>query len=367
MRDITVLHVVRRAEGGMLKHVSTILSLMRGEIRHVLAAPKEFFEALPESARDGVQLVPINIGDSVGLQTFRQARTISGEAKRVGADIVHCHGYKAAIPGVIGARLAGKKSVITGHNLFPSNASRAAKLSLNFVARLTNTIIAVSPSLKDSMISAGVDGSKIDVIPNGVDLSLYRHAAKQSIRDEINPGSDARIVFCAARLTEIKGVKYLIEAAALLSNRIPNMKVVIAGDGPDAAELKRLADEIAPESVKFLGQRNDIPDLLAVADVVVIPSLAEGQSLVLVESMASAKPVVASRVGGMADAIRSGENGLLVPPADPKLLADAVVSVLESRDLSARLSESALKYAIENFDINSMIVKTKEKYLCLVS
>jgi glycosyltransferase involved in cell wall biosynthesis len=143
--------------------------------------------------------------------------------------------------------------------------------------------------------------------------------------------------------------------------------VLIAGDGPDREALHELARNTAPETVVFLGYREDVPNLLAAADVVAIPSLAEGHPLILIESMAARKAIVASRVGGLADTITDNETGLLVPPADPKALAEAILTVIESPGLAERLGASARRHAEQEFALERMIARMEEVYLCALS
>jgi glycosyltransferase involved in cell wall biosynthesis len=175
------------------------------------------------------------------------------------------------------------------------------------------------------------------------------------------------VILCAARLTEVKGVEYLVRAAALVHERHPSIRVMIAGDGPDRTALADLAGEVAPGIVTFIGHRDDLPQLLASADMVAIPSLAEGLPLMLVESMAAGRPIVASRVGGLADVLANGETGLLVPPADPTALAEALIAVVESPELATRLGERARLIAEQEFSLDKMIEYTKEVYLCVLS
>jgi glycosyltransferase involved in cell wall biosynthesis len=362
-----VFHVVRRAEGGMQKHVALLLANLHGDFSSVLAASQEFYDSLPEESVDGVDFVPVDISDKLGPRTLLQALQLAGEIRRTGARIVHSHGYKAAVPGVIAARLAGARSIITGHNLFPEKASLLARTSIRIASMLSDRVIAVAPALARSLIAAGVTERKIEVIPNGIDLSVYDTGRCRETREALGIPDCAPVVFCAARLTEVKGVEYLIRSAALISEKKPDALVLIAGDGPDRESLEALARQMAPDTVRFLGRRDDIPDLLAAADIVAMPSLAEGHPLTLVESMAARKPVVASRVGGLADAVIEEETGLLVRPADPEALALAILRLIDSPDLAHKLGLAARHYAEQEFTIERMIDHTKEVYTCVAS
>lgn len=351
----------------MQKHVALLLANLRGGICHTLAASRDFYDSLPKESVDGIGFVPIDIGDRLGPEVVKQALKLAGEIRKSHASIVHSHGYKAAIPGVMAARLAGRPSIITGHNLFPENASGMAVKSVRLASRFSRKVIAVAPALARSLTAAGVDERKIEIIANGIDLSIYDSAQGKAVREALGVAESTKMVFCAARLTEVKGLEYLIHASAIVAKENPSIKVFIAGDGPDRDSLTSLANASAPGIVHFLGRRNDIPDLLAAADVVAMPSLAEGHPLTLIESMAARKPLVASRVGGLADAVIDGETGILVPPADPDALAKSILSLINSPELAHKLGEAARKLAEQEFTIEQMIQHTKEVYTCVAS
>ena len=148
----------------------------------------------------------------------------------------------------------------------------------------------------------------------------------------------------SAGLAEQKGFDVLIEAAGRWRDRDPQPRTVIAGDGPLAAALRARASRVQADAL-LLGPRNDVPALLAIADVVVVPSRWEARALILQEAMRAGKAIVASRVGGTPELVGSsgqyGEGALLIPPGDPAALAAAVTAVLDDQHLAARLCLAA--------------------------
>jgi glycosyltransferase involved in cell wall biosynthesis len=149
-----------------------------------------------------------------------------------------------------------------------------------------------------------------------------------------------QVVLAVGRLTGQKGFGVLLRAAERWEARGRFPALVIAGEGPLAPELATQA-RAAGLTARFLGHRDDIPALLAAADLIVVPSMWEGQPLIVQEALRAGKPLVASRVGGIPD-LTGADGALLVPPGDPATLADAVLSLLEDADRAAKLAAAAV-------------------------
>jgi glycosyltransferase involved in cell wall biosynthesis len=191
------------------------------------------------------------------------------------------------------------------------------------------------------MLRLGASDTALAVVPAPV-LTAPTAAAIRQARADI--GAAGRpVVLAAGRLTSQKGFGMLLAAAARWRYRTPLPQLVIAGDGPLRADLARNADA-AGLAVRFLGQRADIPALLAVADVLAVPSRWEGQPLIVQEALRAGKPMVACRVGGIAD-LTGADAALLVPPGEAAQLSAAVLRVLDEQDLARRLGAAALARA----------------------
>jgi glycosyltransferase involved in cell wall biosynthesis len=256
-------------------------------------------------------------------------------------DVVHAHGLRAGafaalagVPGVL---------VVTVHNAPPAAApGRVIHAALErLTARRADAVTWVSGDLGARMRRAGArDGGRAVVAAPAFPAPSADQvaAARASLGEGRRP-----TVFAAGRLTGQKGFGVLIEAAARWQGRDPAPVLAIAGEGPLAGELGARAGA-AGVPVRFLGLRADVPALMAAADVVVVPSLWEGQPLVVQEALRAGRPVVASRAGGIPDL--TGEDGaLLVPPGDAAALARAVLTVLDDRAAAARLAAAAAERA----------------------
>ncbi len=236
--------------------------------------------------------------------------------------------------GVLAAWLAGVPAIGTAQLYVRPGGRRQASLALRPLRR----ILAVSREVEARYVrDLGVASSRISVVPNAIRVPAEVPARDPARRAALVGGRPDFVVLTPARLHEQKGHEYLLAAAA----RVPEATFVLAGDGPLRAALEARARDlgVAPRCV-FLGHRSDVPDLLAAADLLVLPSLYEGLPLSILEAMAARRPVVATAIGGTDEAVTHERTGLLVPPRDPEALAAAIHRLRADPDLARRLAEA---------------------------
>jgi glycosyltransferase involved in cell wall biosynthesis len=172
---------------------------------------------------------------------------------------------------------------------------------------------------------------------------------------------DGTIVGNVARLAEQKGQRTLLEAVPFVLERHPESRFAIAGEGELRRELESLAAPLGDRAV-LLGARDDVPDLLASFAVFAFPSLYEGLCLAVIEAQAAGVPVVATPVGGIRETVVDGETGWLVPPRDPRALADRIVWVLDHPDEARRIAEEGRRRARERYSEAAMVERTLALY-----
>jgi glycosyltransferase involved in cell wall biosynthesis len=254
-------------------------------------------------------------------------------------DLVHAHGLRAGALAALAAAGRPYRLVVTVHN--PPPATRPGRIVHaaleRLAARRADAVTWVSEDLAARMRRAGArDGGRAVVAAPGFAPPEPDQIA--AAREDLG-GADRPAIFAAGRLAEQKGFAVLIAAAARWQGRHPCPRLAIAGEGPLAGALASQA-HAAGVPVRFLGRRNDVPALMAAADVVVVPSLWDGQPLVVQEALRSGQPLVASRAGGIPGL--TGEDGaLLVPAGDAGALAEAVLAVLDNPGLATRLRAAA--------------------------
>jgi glycosyltransferase involved in cell wall biosynthesis len=209
--------------------------------------------------------------------------------------------------------------------------------------------------------------TKILAIPNGIAALPKPAVTPAEIRSQVGADEDDLVILSMARLAPDKGLEYLIEAAAILSHTERRFRIVIAGDGPERARLEEHAQNLrVADRVIFLGFREDVSDLLAACDLVVLPSLREGLSIALLEAMAAAKPIVATSIGSHRELAAQAEIARLVPPADAPALCEAILQVAWNRTQMARLRINARTLFEANYTEERMLNSYKQLYFDLL-
>jgi hypothetical protein len=216
---------------------------------------------------------------------------------------------------------------------------RSAYWQLRALARGVDRYLAVSRDIVRELVDVlGWPEEKVEVSYNAVDVARVEVTAPPGLREQLGGSESRPLVLTPARLDAQKGHRVLFEAVA----QVPDAVFVLVGEGPEREPLEALAAQLGiEERVRFLGRREDVPQLLAVCDVFALPSLYEGSSLAVLEAMAARKPIVSSAIGGTDELIEDGESGLLVPPGDAAALAAALRRLLGDPQLCESLAGRA--------------------------
>jgi len=240
------------------------------------------------------------------------------------------------------------------------------KLMLPFFDR----IIAISEMHNRYLIEyENMPGQKIEVVYNGVDLSRFDDPPDALfLKRELGIPDHSKLVGILARLAPMKTHDIFLQSAALVSNDLPDIRFLIAGDGPERRKLEQLAQDLGIASkVHFLGWVEDVPQFLASLDVVALSSsYGETFPVAILEAMAAGKPVVATNVGSLKEMVVDGETGLLVAPKQPEKLAQALLRVLTEPSLSTRMGEAGRRRVEQNFTVERMIKRTESLFTDLM-
>ena len=292
-------------------------------------------------------------------------RELAAYLRRHEIDLLHAHMYRAEVIGTRAAIAAGTPVIAaTVH----SSRVRPPR-DIATLARLTphmDRLIVPSRSIEGKVRAEGRGAARFAVVPNGVDLERFATPAPAcAIRTEYGLCDEAVLIGVVARLEPEKGHKYLLEAMPAIAEASPHAWLVVIGEGSLEADLRAQTAALpgrAAQRVVFTGRRDDVAAVTADIDIAVLPSLREAQGISLLEAMARRKPVVASAVGGIPELITDGLNGVLVPPADPRALARAIIRLVADPDLCRRLGNAGYDTVAERFSVEAMVRRIEAVY-----
>ncbi|HEY1918451.1 MAG TPA: glycosyltransferase family 4 protein [Streptosporangiaceae bacterium] len=347
-----VAYVLGTSAGGTVRHVRMLADGLTGRgVDVCVYAPAATW--MPDGTPGGgVPFAAVESSDRPRpAQDLAAVRRLRGLLARSRPDVVHAHGLRAgALAALAVGRGQGRPAlIVTVHNAAPSGGAAGTiyRVLEHLVARRADRVLCVSSDLEERMRRLGARHvAWVPISAPGEVGEQPPPEAAADIRASLTAGNGqagAPVVLAVGRLAAQKGLGTLIEAASRWQDRSPVPVLAIAGDGPLAGDLARQSQALGV-AVTFLGHRDDVPALLAAADVVVAPSMWEGQPLLVHEILRAGRPLVASRVGGIPD-LTGQDAALLVPAGDPAALADAVLAVLDDPAQAARLSQAALRQA----------------------
>lgn len=336
---------------------------------------RRFGALLAEMAALGLPVTDYPINSLYNANTAKQALRLARYLREHRIQIVHTHNFYPNMFAIPVAWLAGVPvrvaSVRDTGELWTPMQRRAQRV----ICRLATRVVVNAEAIRQRLIAEGYPEDKIILIRNGLDLSRFarRHSAAK-IRRQCGLPPHVHVAAVISRLHPMKGIEDFLEAARIVVQRVRDAYFLIVGGsgvvrgGEYREELRRYAVRLGlGHRVVFAGYRLDTTALLSAVSVSVLPSLCEGLSNVLLESMAAGVPVVATRVGGNPEAVAEGVNGFLVPPRDPGALADAICRLLEDRELAARFGQEGKRRIAHCFSLERMVGETERLYWSLLT
>jgi glycogen(starch) synthase len=323
---------------------------------------------------NNVKFIPYYSTDKIfPLDNWFFNRSIAKKAANINADVFEAHvvsGYgllKAlssqgikkpfihTIHGVLADEYEQAKK--NGYQSFRNSAvnyfmAKLAKLESETAQNSTLIVTISNYSLEKMKQFYNVDEAKVRIVPNGVDVAKFRPSTdKEEIRKQFGLGDEPCVLFVGSLIPR-KGLHYLVEVAKKIVNEHSETTFLIVGEGPLKNQLvNSLETANISKNFKFLGNLKDdkLPDLYNCADVFVLPSIQEGQGIVLLEAQACGKPIVAFDIGGVNEAVRNGETGLLVKLGDTEEFANALLKLIGDKGLQEKMGADGRKYVLEKY------------------
>jgi len=311
------------------------------------------------------EIVDIGVTSFKSVSSYRKIWKFAQFLRFNSIDIVQTHFKEGNCVGVIAANLAGTKNIISTrrnqgywHNTYKLFFLRLLNWGVTF-------FIANCQSTREWAINTeNIEPNRIVVIHNGLDTKLYLDIPVDNKVDFMTINGfplDSIIIGIVANLRPVKAIDVFIRAAEITSKINNNARFVIVGDGPERSVLEKMVcDRGMSDMVRFLGKREDVPELLSCIDVGALTSNSESFSNAIVEYLASGKIVVCTDVGGAREAVEDGINGYLVGPRDPVALSNAFLKAIAVNRVS--MGQVSRKLAIEKFSLEAMVTATEDLY-----
>jgi len=314
---------------------------------------------------------------------FGVSKRMAAAIRELRIQVVHAHQYSPFFYAALAKPLCGFsfKLILTEHGRHYPDIVSPMRRAVNRLVldRLADAVNACSHFSGNALCRKdGFRGNRLEIIDNGIDLNRYGRAggvnplsfALQGVNTPRSPfkialgfDPDRQTIACIARFHPIKDHPMLIRAFAIVAAHLPNVDLLLAGEGPDRGRLEELVQSLAiTERVKFLSVRKDVPELLKATDLFALTSISEAASLTLMEAMASGCPVVVTDVGGNPELVRQGIDGALVPRGDIEACAKAMIAILSDSATAERMGNAGRERAMERFDLQRTVDRYYQLY-----
>ena len=320
----------------------------------------------------GVAIRPVDFRRRVSPASIGRLLAI---LRAEGIDLVHSMGARADFSARIAARLAGTPVVVSTIAMFvggydiPPGRRLLYRAGIQLSERFCNGFIAVSEAIKHALVhDHRIPREKVVRIYNGVEPELFRAEGPDGLRlrRELGLDPEAPLVGTVGRLVYQKAQDVFLRAASTVAHSVPAAQFLIVGEGPLRSSLERLVAQLGLRRCHFAGFRADIPRVLSIMDIFALPSILEGLPRVLLEALALARPVVATRIDGVTEVVQHGVTGLLVAPGEPTALAGAILSLLMDQALAGQLGLAGRKLVEERFTVSRAVDEVDRFYATLL-
>ncbi len=362
--------------GGVEKHVVDIVNAINEDkfIPYIIC-PTELYPHLQQAlGQRKTRIIPIR---KASFTNWGSINDFINAIRKIQPDIVHCHLYNATRFASPILKLLKVPCVIETAHIVERWRKGYKKIFLRIdwvISLFVDRVIAVSNAVADFYITVKhYPPKKVKTIHNWCDLNRFSSTRTDlpgpySFKTKEGIGRDKLVVGIVGRLEEQKGHRYFIEALPdIVKKHGENLAVIFVGDGGLKEELHRLAEANGTLNfIHFLGFRKDIPELLSVMDILVLPSLFEGMPLTLIEAGAMGIPVVATEVDGSTDVVLEGKTGYLVKPYDTATMAERVNTLLSDHELRQQMSRAAIQHVHACFDMKKQVGETEQLYLAVL-
>ena len=383
MNKFNVLFIASARNMGLsfnLTRLAIALQIFGHEVTVVSETGEEEEGLFEELTRRGIKHYALQGLDAISVKnTVNAARTMGKIIDCENVDVVHAQGIRQLIVAFFAAKIFTHRKKIavvtsTHSTLAGSPYENATLLVESFLLNMcTDLAMPVAQSVANRLVSFGLIPNKVVTVHNGIDLELIDEAVCSGehpplLPDDLNRSSTILVGYFA-RLVQYKGHQFLIKAISEVSKEFPNIRLIIAGDGPLRGELESLSRQLGvEEKVLFTGKirHKSVYELLKQVDIYAFPSSGELFPLAILEAMAAGNPIVATSVGGVNEVIKDGETGILVPPKEHAKLAEGIKELINDPLRAEQMGKKSRKLVEENFSLHKIAYDLTKCYeLCV--
>jgi glycosyltransferase involved in cell wall biosynthesis len=348
--------------GGQERRIISEMAGMARRGHHVVLATRPQCRIAAEAAKIGIPVLLLPMRNKADLASIIPlARYLSRE----GIQVVNTHSGVDSWIGAFAAKLARTPALVrTRHLNIPLKRNW-----VNFVHYMANRIVSCGQTMKSQLVEGcGFPPEQVISIPTGIDFARFTPARPRSqVRQELGIAEDEFAVLMVGVIRSVKRHEIALRAFQAFLEKHPAAQLLLAGDGPMRERMVELAAELGiAGKARFLGHREDVPDLMAAADLLLLTSRSEGVPQAVTQALGLGLPVVATAVGGVPELIIHERTGLLVPPEDPHAAAEAMLRVADDAQLAARLGGAGRRHALAEFSLDAMLDNTEALLNALV-
>ena len=355
-RPVKILHLITSLEVGGAQH-GLLLGFPRFDLNryeHIVCSIMGRMNMADQFRQAGIEVF------SLGLKTKLDvgvAYRLNKLLRQLRPDVLHTYLLHGNVLGRVMGKLAGVPVIISSERTI-GQARRWGRLATKLTNPLTDAVEVNSKTgATAAVVDLGVPENKIKLVRSGFDIALFATSEKrQMYRSDFGIADSDHLVLFVGRMRPVKGAEFGLRAFAGAIAKQPNLRMILAGEGEQQQYLQTLSADLGIDNfVKFLGIRNDLPEIMSSADSVLIPSLNEGFPRTAIEGMAAGKPVIATDVGGTAEAVEHMVTGILVQPRDVEQMTDALVKLATDPGLRSRLGTTGQDRVSQNYAVANYV------------
>ena len=372
LRVATIIHGYFPRVGGAETQLRSLVPHLKARGIEMTILTRHYDPALPVYEEiDGVAVYRLPASGPKVVASLRFTLTAVWRLLRIRPQLVHAHEFiSPATVGLLAERFLRIPLVVTSHrsgeigDVQKMQGKLTGPMRLNALKKRVSAFVVISDEIADELQEIGVDAERLIRVTNGVDTERFTPSPvdeKVARRKEAGFSSDAQIAIFTGRLVPEKRLDLLISVWAELRKTSPNAELMIVGAGAEEARLKAMADE----GVHFMGSTTDVLPFLQMADIFVLPSVAEGLSVALLEAMSCGLFPLLTNVGGAEEVVTHQLNGWIIPPDDRDALLSGLQTIFEDEQILLKRGHAARERVVRNFSIETAAKKLSDLYFNL--